>query len=439
MSDFGIIQSYGCIAEHLGHSFSGVIHRHIAAALAARRGQETPAYSYCLQELPPEAVAPFLERRSFCGINVTIPYKETVIPYLDELSETARAVGAVNTIVCRDGRLIGDNTDVYGMQYLLHRAGIDLKDKKVLIFGTGGTAKTARALAGLSGAKEILTFSRTAKEGALPYSALTCHTDAQVILNTTPAGMYPNDEVNSLPEAFSLSDFSQLCGVADAIYHPLRTELILSAKAHGIPATGGLPMLVAQAVRATERFLNESIPDEIIELVLLKVEKQKENIVLIGMPGCGKTTVGRLLSEALDRPLLDTDEAIAARIGGRVDDYLRAHGEAAFRELEASVIREEIAPRDGVIIATGGGAILRDENVRRLRRNGTLIFLDRPLASLIATPDRPLSSDPSALRRRFEERYDRYCSVCDHRICIGEQDDAAQVAQRVEEVFLNRI
>ncbi len=433
MSYFAPITTYGCIAEHLGHSFSGEIHHLIGQAIAVRRGEQQLPYRYSLQELKPDEVAPFLLRRAFCGLNVTIPYKETVIPYLDELTDTARAVGAVNTVYFREGKLIGDNTDVYGMQYLLRRARIDLKNKKVLIFGTGGTAKTARALCTLAGAKEILTFSRTARGGALPYTALLDHADAQIIINTTPAGMYPNDEATPLPACIALTDFPMLCGVADAIYHPLRTELVLSARALGIPATGGLPMLVAQAVRAAERFLDETIPDDIIESVLHKVEHQKENIVLIGMPGSGKSTVGRLLSESLGRPLLDTDEAIAARIGGRVDDYIRTQGEAAFRELEAAVIRDDIAPHSGVIVATGGGAILRDDNVRRLSRDGRLIFLDRPLSALIATPDRPLSCDPDALASRFAERYERYLAVCDVHLAIGETETAQEVAKRCEE------
>jgi shikimate dehydrogenase len=426
------ITTYGCIAEHLGHSYSGVIHQIFSDKLAV--GSPDLAYDYALQELRPDEVEGFLSRRAFCGINVTIPYKQTVIPYLDELTDTARAIGAVNTIVNRDGRLIGDNTDFFGMQYLLSTAGLDLKGKKVLIFGTGGTSNTAFAVAKHGGAKQILKFSRTEREGALSYDDLPLHTDADIIINTTPVGMYPHDEGSPLPEGLTLSHFPRLSGVVDAIYHPLRTELVMQALELGIPATGGLAMLVAQAAAATERFLDCHIDAEIVESVITEVQASKENIVLIGMPGCGKTTVGNLLSKRLDRPLLDTDEAITRRVGS-IPDYILTHGEAAFRELEAEVIREDIARESGVIIATGGGAVLRDENVRRLKRNGRLVFLDRPLSALMATPDRPLSSDPDALRRRYEERYDRYLTVADVHLPIADGESAEETAERIVGTF----
>jgi shikimate dehydrogenase len=426
------ITTYGCIAEHLGHSFSGVIHHLLSNKLAV--GSPELAYDYALQELRPDEVADFLTRRAFCGINVTIPYKQTVIPHLDELTDTAQEIGAVNTIVNRDDRLIGDNTDFGGMQYLLGTIGLDLTDKKVLIFGTGGTSRTAFAVAKHGGAKQILKFSRTAKEGALSYDDLLLHTDADIIINTTPAGMYPHDEGCPLPEGLTLSHFPHLSGVVDAIYHPLRTELVMQALALGIPATGGLPMLVAQAAAATERFLDCRIDADVVASVIAEVQSSKENIVLVGMPGCGKTTVGRLLADRLDRPLLGTDEAITRRVG-LISDYILTHGEAAFRKLEAEVIRDEIAPESGAIIATGGGAILRDDNVRRLKRNGKLVFLDRPLASLIATPDRPLSSDPDALRRRFEERYDRYLSVADVHLVVKDGESAERTAERIVGTF----
>ena len=436
MNHLAPITTYGCIAEHLGHSFSGEIHRLLSQALAAK--DDRLAYQYHLQELRPDEVEGFFRRRAFCGINITIPYKQVIIPMLDELTDVARDIGAVNTVVNRDGRLIGDNTDFYGMRYLLAGANIDLKGKKVLIFGTGGTSNTAFAVAKHGGAKQILKFSRTARDGALSYDDLPLHTDADVIINTTPAGMYPNDEGCPLPEGLTLADFPALCGVVDAIYHPLRTELIMAARQLGIPATGGLPMLVAQAAAATERFLDCTVDAAIIADVAETLQRQKENIVLIGMPGCGKTTVGNLLSERLGRPLLDTDEVIARRVGS-VPDYLRAQGEAAFRDLEAAVIREDIAPKSGVIIATGGGAILRDENVRRLKRNGKLVFLDRPLESLLATPDRPLSSDPDALRRRFEERYDRYCAVADVHLIVPDGESAVRTTERIVEDFLKEV
>ena len=260
------------------------------------------------------------------------------------------------------------------------------------------------------------------------------HTDADVIINTTPAGMYPNDEGNPLPDGVTLSDFSHLSGVADAVYHPLRTELVLQAKSLGIPATGGLAMLVAQAAAATERFLDCCVPSDIVTYIIDTLQAQKENVVLIGMPGCGKTTVGAMLSERMSRVVLDTDDAIVRRIGN-ISDYMSEQGEAAFREIEAEAIREEICRESGVIIATGGGAVLREENVRRLKRNGTLIFLDRPLEALIATPDRPLSANPEALRARFLERYDRYCAVADVHLAIPADESPETTVQRILDLW----
>ena len=398
MKDYtGIITTFGCIAEHLGHSFSGEIHYLIGRALQDA-GLAEP-YPYVLQELRPDEVDGFMRTHAFRGINVTIPYKQTVMPYLDELTDIAREIGAVNTIVNRNGRLIGHNTDFYGMNVLLSLADIQIEDKKVLIFGTGGTSKTATAVAKHGGAREILKFSRKAQEGSLTYDKLSDHFDAEIIINTTPVGMYPNDEESPLPEGISLRDFSSLCGVLDAIYHPLRTELVSEALRLGIPATGGLPMLVAQAVAATERFLEREIPTDIVRTVTAAIEAQKQSIVLVGMPASGKTTVGRLLAERLQMPLIDTDEEITRLARATPAEIIRARGESAFREIEAQVICDVIAPQSGVIIATGGGAILRDDNVRRLKRNGKLVFLDRSLDSLETTYDRPLSSDREALRR----------------------------------------
>ena len=425
---FGKIAEYGCIAEHLGHSFSGEIHHLLGKALS---NDDQPCYHYVLQELTPDEVGPFLERRAFRGINVTIPYKQTVIPYLDELTDAARSIGAVNTIVNRNGHLIGDNTDFFGMKYLLSLIGIDLKNKKVLILGTGGTSNTAYAVATHDGAREVYKVSRQAKDGCLTYDDLKDHLDAEVIINTTPLGMYPNDEGCPLPADVSLSDFKQLCGVFDAIYHPLRTELVSAAMAIGIPATGGLPMLVAQAAAATERFLDCRVSNDIVAKVCDAVEAQKQNIVLIGMPASGKTTIGRLLSAKLNMPLIDTDEEFLATTGMSAGDYIVTYGESAFREVEARVIAEMIAPLNGVIVATGGGAILRDENVHRLKRNGKLVFLDRSLASLETTPDRPLTSDCELLRRCYEERYDRYCSVADERLSIPDGESPENSMDRI--------
>ena len=395
---------YGCIAEHLGHSFSALIHARLAD------------YSYELCELSPCEVDGFMKEKAFRAINVTIPYKQTVIPYLDEVDEIARRIGAVNTIVNRDGRLYGYNTDFAGMCALIERLGLSLKDRKVAILGTGGTSKTARAVAAHLGAREILTVSRTARDGVIDYAALTAsHTDVEILINTTPVGMYPH--IDGTPVEPEL--FPHLCGVIDAVYNPLSTVLVSRARAMGIPAEGGLYMLVAQAAYAVEHFLSVSIPRERIDEVYADILRQKRNIVLVGMPGCGKTTLGRILADRLGMQFIDGDEEIVRREGMPVPQIFAERGESAFRDCESAAIRESLAPLGGHVIATGGGAILRDENVFRLKQNGILVFMDRPLDQIAATGDRPLSSNRDMLEQRYRERYPKYCACADIILPIG--------------------
>ena len=392
---------YGCIAERLGHSFSREIH----GALAD--------YDYELKEIPRDKLDAFMRAREFSAINVTIPYKESVIPYLDEIDDTAKAIGAVNTVINRDGKLFGYNTDFFGMCALLRYAGISLTDKKVMILGTGGTSKTAVAVANALGAREIIKVSRTVRENAISYEdAYTYHTDTQIILNTTPVGMFPH--IHACP--IDIDRFPHLSGVADAIYNPLRTRLITRALEKGIPAIGGLYMLVAQAALASEKFIDRPISEETIEAVYKTILRSKENVVLIGMPGCGKTTIGRGVAKALGREFFDTDAAIVKRIGMTIPEYFETYGEASFREVEAAVIAEEMAPLTSAVIATGGGAVLRAENVENLKRNGRILFLDRPLAEIRPSATRPLSLDREALKKRYRERYPIYSSVCDIKI-----------------------
>ena len=392
---------YGCIAERLGHSFSREIHALLAD------------YEYELKEIPRDGLDEFMKSRAFSAINVTIPYKEAVIPYLDAIDDTAKAIGAVNTIVNRDGKLYGYNTDFFGICALLRYAGISLADRKVLILGTGGTSKTAYAVAKHLGAREILKVSRTGKDGAITYEkAYACHEDAEILINTTPVGMFPS--IHAKP--IDIDRFPKLIGVADAIYNPLRSQLVSHAMKKGIPAIGGLYMLVAQAALASEKFIDQPTSDETIERVYKQVLKSKENIVLTGMPGCGKTTIGRRVAAALGRTFIDTDDAIVKRIGMSIPEYFEKYGEAAFRDVESAVIAEEIAPLTAAVIATGGGAVLRQENVENLKRNGTILFLDRPLEQIRPTASRPLSSDRKALEQRYKERYPIYTSTCDLRM-----------------------
>ncbi len=403
---------YGLIGEHLPHSFSKEIHGKIAS------------YDYELLELSPDEVGPFLERGDFLAINVTIPYKQTVIPYLKEIDDSARAIGAVNTVVKREDGLYGYNTDFYGMTALIGRIGISLTGKKVLILGTGGTARTSRAVARALGASCIITAGRQAREGVCSYEEVARdHTDAEVIINTTPCGMYPYADGSAERAAtpIDLAPFPRLCGVVDAVYNPLRTNLVLEARARGIPAEGGLYMLVAQAVLASAIFTGKDLVEGDTARVFAETLAEKENIVLTGMPSSGKSTVGQALATALGRPFLDTDAEIVKREGREISAIFAAEGEAYFREVEAAVVRDVANRHTGAIIATGGGAILRDDNVNALRRTGRLYFLDRALEALLPTPDRPTASSAEAIRARYRERYDRYLATCDLRIATDEQ------------------
>ena len=404
---------YGLIGERLGHSYSQEIHESIAP------------YRYELCELAPNELDAFFAERTFAGINVTIPYKQTVIPYLDEISPTAARIGAVNTVVNSDGRLYGDNTDFVGMCELAKHAGVSMQGKKVLILGTGGTSKTACAVAERLGAREILRVSRRAGEDAVTYEeAAASHRDAQILIHTTPVGMFPNDSGCPL----DLSAFPDLEGVLDAVYHPLRTNLVLEAQARGIPAEGGLYMLVAQAVYASARFRGIEPDPTGIESVFRRIDGEKKNLVFIGMPTCGKTTVGRLLAAQTGKAFVDTDDEIAAKIGEPVPDYIRRVGEPAFRATEHEVVAD-VAQRSGCVIATGGGAILDPDNVRALARNGVLIFLDRSPEKLLAAPDRPLSSDPAKLAALYEKRYPLYRKAAD--ITVPSDTPPESVAQAV--------
>lgn len=404
----------GLIGRKLGHSYSCQIHQVLAD------------YSYQLLELEPEELDPFLRRRDFDGINVTIPYKQQVIPFLNGISDMARSIGAVNTIVNRDGRLYGYNTDFAGMTALIRRLGLDLTGKKVLILGTGGTSKTARAVAEHLGAGEIYRLSRSGREGAVTYEqAKQLHGDAAVLINTTPCGMYP--AVDACP--VDLENFPRLEGVVDAVYNPLRTELVLAARRQGIPAEGGLYMLAAQAVYASALFRGCETAEADIDLAYRTVLHQVENIVLIGMPSSGKTTIGRMLAERTGKTFTDTDALVEEKIGTTIAEFFRSSGEGAFREKEREAVAEAAAV-GGQVIATGGGAILREENVRALRRNGLLVFLDRPAEQLTATADRPLASDREALRRRYQERYGLYCAAAD--ICVKNDGSMEKTVEQIE-------
>ena len=400
---------YGLIGEKLGHSFSKEIHNKLFD------------YDYELKEITPEDLEKFITNKDFSAINVTIPYKEKVMPYLDFVSDTAKKIGAVNTVVNKNGKLYGYNTDFLGLKSLILKNGIDLSGRKVLILGSGGTSKTAYAVAQNLNAREIYKVSRKKTDGYITYTELKNHTDTEIIINTTPCGMYPNIESSPL----DLSDFTNLQGVVEVIYNPLQTKLVNSAKQKGIKAVGGLYMLVAQAVYAAEKFTEKEVPQSKIDEIFQIIFKSKQNIVLVGMAGCGKTTVGKKLAEELNLEFIDTDEEIVKKYGV-ITDIFKIKGEKVFRDYESEVVRE-VSALQGYIIATGGGAVLKRENTDLLKLNGKVYFLDRPLDKLVATDDRPLSSNRSDLEKRFYERYDTYLNCCDVRIVSdGKVEDTLQ-------------
>lgn len=407
---------YGCIGKKLGHSFSAVIH--------AKLGD----YDYRLCELTETELVEFMINKNFKGINVTIPYKETVIPFLDRIDESAKKIGAVNTVVNSNGVLTGYNTDFYGMSELLKRGGITLADKNVFILGTGGTSKTARAVAESLGAAEINVVSRNPHNGEISYDGMYRRSaEVEVIINTTPVGMFPKSDASPVnPE-----EFPNLSGAADAVYNPLTTEFISRARACGANAVNGLYMLVAQAAKAAELFFNDRTMTDKTNSVFSEIFKEKLNIVLVGMPGSGKTTIGKIVAEALNREFYDTDVEFVKE-NGEIADYFKSNGEKAFRDKESDIV-SDLGAKNGLVIATGGGAILRPENVKHLKENGLVIFLDRDVEKIVPTSDRPLGSDRNAIQKRYDERYPVYCSVAD--IKVDSNRDVNTVAQDVTEAF----
>lgn len=388
--------SYGCIGKKLTHSFSKEIHAKLAD------------YEYKLIELKEDELASFFSAKDFKAINVTIPYKQDVIPFLDYVSDIAKKIGAVNTIVNKDGKLYGYNTDYYGMKALIEKTGVEIKGRKVLILGTGGTSKTANVLAEDMGACEVLTVSRSEAEKYITYEkAVKEHCDANVIINTTPSGMYP--DCDSKP--IDISVFSNLEGVIDAVYNPLTTNLVADAKKKGIKAECGLYMLVMQAVVAVEKFLDTEIQKETADKVFGEILLSKQNIILTGMPGSGKSTVGKLLD--IDRfSFIDTDAEIEKRCGCTIKELIALKGEKYFRDKETEVIKD-VSSEGCRIISTGGGAVLREENIHALKRNGKIFFINAEPDRLVPTDDRPLSDTADKMKKLYDERIDIYRSTSD--------------------------
>ena len=383
----------GLLGKTLGHSYSPQIH--------AQLGD----YSYELFEKQPEELENFLRHGEFDALNVTIPYKKAVLPYCAILSDAVTAIGSANTLVRQpDGTLFADNTDAFGFSCIADECGVDIAGKKALVFGSGGASVTAQYVLKTRGAREVLVISRS---GEYNYENLEKNTDAEILVNTTPLGMYPNNGASPV----DLTRFPRCEAVLDVVYNPARTALLLQAEALGIPHAGGLLMLVAQAKRASELFTGSAIADTRIGEIYRTLAVQMQNIVLVGMPGCGKSSIGTLLAEKLDRPFLDADAEIEKAAGMPIPDFFKLYGEAAFRDLESRVLAE-LGKRSGAVIATGGGAVLREENYAALHQNGTIVWLTRDLARL-PIDGRPVSQATS-LDALFAARKARYERFADH-------------------------
>ena len=402
---------YGLIGEKLGHSFSKIIHEKLAD------------YTYDLIPLSLEELDVFMREKEFSAINVTIPYKETVIPYLDEVDPKAAKMGAVNTVVQRNGKLFGYNTDYFGFRYMLEHNHIQIAGKKVLVLGRGGASKAVIAVLEDMGAAEIHTIYYKIAEDSISYE--TCyalHTDAQVIVNTTPVDMYPNSGHTPI----DLTPFTKLEAVADVVYNPLRTRLVLDAEEKGCQAIGGLEMLVGQAKYAVEIFLDQSLPEDSIDVVYKDLMAERRNLVLIGMSGCGKSTLGKLAAEKLGKTFVDTDAEIIKRIGMSIADYFAAYGEDSFRKVESEVV-QEISTQNNLVISTGGGVIKNPENIRWLKGNGTVIWIQRDPELLESGNGRPLVPDQEAVRRLYKERLPLYTAAAETIIeNDGNEEEALQ-------------
>jgi len=397
---------YGLLGRKLGHSWSVPIH----TALGCE--------GYRLIELEPEELSAFLAQENIGGLNVTIPYKLDVMPFCDEIDEAAKAIGSVNTLARRNGKLYAWNTDAAGFQWMARRAGISLAGRKVLVLGSGGASRTAVAVCRSAGAREVIVISRSGEHN---YENLSRHADAEIIVNTTPVGMYPKTGESPV----DLTGFPACQGVLDVVYNPRRTALLLQAEELGIPCSDGLPMLVAQAKAAEEHFFEHSIPDSENERILARLRQETTNIVLIGMPGCGKTTVGQALARLTGREAVDIDQRIVEKAGCSIPEIFAAEGEAGFRALEREVTAE-VGKGAGKIILTGGGVVKDPRNYASLHQNGRIYHLIRDL-DLLPTDGRPLSqgADLAAMWAERKSMYQRFRDVMIENIGTVEETAAA--------------
>lgn len=405
---------FGLIGEHLSHSFSKRIHESVGK------------YHYEIKELSPNELSSFLMERNFKAINVTIPYKQSVIPYLDELDESATLVGAVNCIVNKDNKLIGYNTDMFGFIYLLEHMSLSVKGKKILLLGNGGASKAVIAALKKLGAKSIVIASILEEEGTIKYCDIPNYKDVEIVINATPVGMYPHNEDKLL---FSLDDLPKLEGVVDVVYNPIKTSLIIESQSRGLKAEGGLFMLIAQAYKAIEIFIGQPFTFTEMEKTYKEILLENSNIVLIGMPSCGKSLIANLLINRLNMKVIDTDSEIEKRIKMEIKDYFAKYGEDSFRDIESEVIND-IYKTSGNIISTGGGVIKRKENIDKLKQNGIIIFINRDISNLKATDSRPLSNNIDKLKKLYEERLPLYKKYSDIEI-----DNNKNINEVIDEIY----
>ena len=402
----------GLLGRKLGHSYSPAIH--------AQLGD----YEYALYEKEPEELPDFLQRGDFTGLNVTIPYKKAVVPYCTELSETAQLLGSVNTLLRRpDGTLYGHNTDYDGFLSLVRQSGVAVSGKKALVLGSGGASVTAQAVLRTLGA-QVVVISRSGEDN---YENLSRHADAAIVVNTTPVGMYPHNGESPV----DLTVLPACRAVYDIVYNPERTALMLQAEALGIPAFGGLHMLVAQAKAASELWQGKPIPHSEISRIEGLLRAGMRNLVLIGMPGCGKSTVAAALGEALGREVCDSDALIEELAGMPIPEIFAQQGEAAFRAYETQAIAQ-LGKRSGIVLATGGGCVTREENYPLLHQNGTILWLQRDLAAL-PTDGRPLSQ-AGKLEAMYEVRRPLYARFADH--TISNNGSVEETVAAVKEALL---
>lgn len=381
----------GLIGEHLGHSFSVMIHELLGD------------YSFVLRELAPSELEAFVKSDELDAYCVTIPYKKAVMPFLDVISPEAQAIGAVNVVVNgKDGKRYGYNTDYFGFDYMVSRSGVSVEGKKAVVLGGGGASATACALLRDKGAKSIVVIDKddNTPEGIAP------HRDAEIIVNTTPVGMYPKNMISPI----SLDDFPDTQAVLDVVYNPARTALMLDAERRGIAAVGGLSMLVAQAAKGFEHFTGDSREEGIIGSVLAQITARSSNLILVGMPGCGKSSVGAIIADKLDREFFDADAEFEKMHSITPADAIRTLGEEKFREMETETI-SILGKLSGKVIATGGGVVTRERNYPLLHQNGVIVFLERDI-SLLPTNNRPLSQSNS-LEKLYNSRIDSYRRFAD--------------------------